>query len=75
MKYALVTGASGGIGREIALKLAKAGYGLYLHFNQNEREINSLVQQIHHVPVYTIRADLTNKNAVTATHLAAFGVR
>ena len=29
-RFALITGASGGIGKEIALKLAKENYSLYL---------------------------------------------
>lgn len=66
MKYALVTGASGGIGKAISLKLAENGYGLYLHYNQNEQEIRSLTEQINHVPVYTIQADLADKHAVSA---------
>lgn len=65
MKYALITGASGGIGKEIAIKLAEEGYGLYLHYNQSEVEINTLKQQITTVPVHTICADLTDKNSVT----------
>jgi short-subunit dehydrogenase len=36
-KYVLITGASGGIGREIALLLAKEGYSLYLHYHQNKQ--------------------------------------
>lgn len=66
MKYALVTGASGGIGKAISLKLAECGYGLYLHYNQNEEEIISLTKQIQNVPTYPIQADLADKHAVSA---------
>jgi len=66
LKYALVTGASGGIGKAISLKLAENGYGLYLHYNQNEQEILALTEQINNVPTYPIQADLAKKHAVTA---------
>jgi len=34
MKYALVTGASGDIGRATAIALARAGHYIYVHANQ-----------------------------------------
>jgi 3-oxoacyl-[acyl-carrier protein] reductase len=47
-KYALITGASGGIGQGVAIKLASLGYNLYLHFNQSEKSINELLEKIEH---------------------------
>lgn len=47
-KFALVTGASGVIGKAISAKLAAEGYSLYLHFNQNKKGIDELVGQIQH---------------------------
>lgn len=47
MEYVLITGASGAIGQEIAKQLAKEGYNLYLHFNQNEKGIMELLECIN----------------------------
>jgi 3-oxoacyl-[acyl-carrier protein] reductase len=45
-KFALITGASGGIGRSIALKLASEGYSLYLHYNQDQSSIMDLLDKL-----------------------------
>lgn len=63
-KYALVTGASGGIGRAISLQLAKEGYSLYLHYHQNKESITGLINDLsqfdgEYIPV---QADLSSKD-------------
>ena len=45
-KYALITGASGGIGRAISLKLAERGYSLYLHYYQNKEAMDMLMKDL-----------------------------
>ncbi|MDQ0156747.1 elongation factor P 5-aminopentanone reductase [Robertmurraya andreesenii] len=61
-KYALVTGASGGIGRAICLQLAREGYSLYLHYFQNKDSIKKLMEELssydgEYIP---IQADLSS---------------
>lgn len=45
-KIALVTGASRGIGRSIALKLAEAGASVCVHYNNNIEEAKMTVERI-----------------------------
>jgi 3-oxoacyl-[acyl-carrier protein] reductase len=45
-KVALVTGASGGIGREIALSLAKSGFDIGIHYRSGEEQAKSLYNEI-----------------------------
>lgn len=42
----LVTGASGGIGRAVALRFARAGYAVAVHYYQGERAARALVAQL-----------------------------
>jgi NAD(P)-dependent dehydrogenase (short-subunit alcohol dehydrogenase family) len=46
-KTALVTGASRGIGRAIALALAQAGAQVLVHYNSNVQEADAVVAEIH----------------------------
>lgn len=65
MKYALITGASGGMGRAMALQLAEDGYGLYLHYHQNENSITDLINEIKQKTnqVWKIKADLSENDS------------
>jgi 3-oxoacyl-[acyl-carrier protein] reductase len=47
-EFVFITGASGGIGKAIAIQLAKEGYNLYLHYHKNENEMRELLEQLHH---------------------------
>lgn len=62
-RFALITGASGGIGSQIALKLAEENYSLYLHYNANEEAIQNLMRQLQpfDIEVIPIQADLSKK--------------
>jgi 3-oxoacyl-[acyl-carrier protein] reductase len=62
MKHALVTGASGDIGKEICLMLAKHGYLLYLHYNKNVERGKALqkeLEELFQVQSILVHADLS----------------
>src|SRR5258708_2624367 len=47
MKTVLITGASRGIGRELALAFGKAGYAVGVHCNQEKAKAEAVVQEIY----------------------------
>lgn len=59
-KYACITGASRGIGAAIALRFAKNGYDLTLHYHSSAQEAERLAEQCRSegVKVSLARADL-----------------
>lgn len=59
MSYALVTGASSGIGKEFALQLAKKGYDLVL-VARNEKKLEELAKEVN-VNVLIFSVDLSNE--------------
>lgn len=69
-KTALVTGASGGIGRAIALRLAAAGATVAVHFNSGEdraRETVDLIEQAGG-DAFTLQADLTSVASIESLY-------
>ncbi|MEH7387209.1 SDR family oxidoreductase [Bacillus sp. JJ1521] len=65
-KYALITGASGGIGSAIAKEIANLGYSLYLHYHENEMAIKKVAEELalDGVESSLIKADLSLPNSV-----------
>ena len=68
MKFALVCGASGNIGQSICDDLAQRGWSLYLHFYQNQKKIENIVQNLQQKypkqEFYVIKADFRQESAV-----------
>ena len=65
-QIALVSGASGGIGRGIAIELAKAGYDLMVHSSRDFPAAESLCDEMtreYGCRAYAVEADFTRKDA------------
>ena len=66
MKHALVTGSSRGIGRAIALELARRGYALAVHYARGEaaaREVAAEAERLGAAKVVVLGADLSERAA------------
>ena len=65
-KIALITGASRGIGRGIALRLAREGAIVAVHYGQRDKEAASVVDEIlqHGGFAFTIGANLTTQDGI-----------
>lgn len=63
-KIALITGASRGIGRESALRMALAGAKVAVNYHRSEKEAQSLVREIGEQKAMAVRADVGNPGDV-----------
>lgn len=77
-KVALVTGASRGIGREVALELARCGADVVVNYAGNKRLAEEVVNEIKEMDrkSFTIQADVANQEQVEdmiATTIKEFG--
>ena len=61
-KIALVTGASRGIGREIALNLAKKGYRVIANYNKSKQQAVELEKENENIEIY--QADISLREEV-----------
>ena len=62
MAVALVTGGTRGIGKQIALTLAKNGYDIAINYRTENEELKNLKEQIEkeHVKCLTVKGDVSN---------------
>jgi 3-oxoacyl-[acyl-carrier protein] reductase len=66
MKYALITGASGGIGAATAREFARRGWGVAVHYHRGRERAESLAAELSQtgVPVMTVAADVADRAQV-----------
>ncbi len=61
-KVVLITGASRGIGREIAIELEKVGYQVIANYNKSEQKAKELQAEYNDIDIY--KADVSNRKEV-----------
>lgn len=70
-KYALVTGASKGIGEAIAKRLAKSNYNIIISYNTDDVNAKRIKQEIEsetHAKVMIIKCDISNEKDILNMH-------
>lgn len=76
MKTALITGASGGIGREIVKKFVQNGYKVIAQYNKNKNGIDELLTELEGEnlggTVYPVQADFSDLNSMERMFLDVF---
>ena len=72
---ALITGASGGLGSQIALALANAGCNCICHYHNNETYADELVKKIDRSgnKAIAVRADLTDQTQLASLFKTGLG--
>lgn len=67
-KYALITGASRGIGRAVAIRLAQSGYNIIINYvsNKDKAEETQKIIKSMGVEADVLQFDVVNKNEVNA---------
>ena len=60
-KVALITGATRGIGKQIALTLSKEGYNIVLNYRKENEELESLIKEIENsgVECLAVKGDVS----------------
>jgi 3-oxoacyl-[acyl-carrier protein] reductase len=64
MAVALVTGASRGLGRQLAMALSKAGYSVALNYHLSDKEALSLIEEIGSRDAALVKADVGDTKQV-----------
>lgn len=63
-KVAFITGATRGIGKQIALTLAKEGYDIALNYRSENEELIAVINEIENsregIKCFTVKADISN---------------
>lgn len=67
-KVALVTGASRGLGRAIALRLAKDGMSVIVHYGQNQTAADEVVSEIKSLgsQAFAVSADISKVSSIAS---------